>query len=50
MAEVTILGVGPDPVVRDWEIGANLYHALAEERHRFMEDFVRQFVREWGDA
>ena len=32
MAEVTILGVGPDPVVRDWEIGANLYHALAEER------------------
>ncbi len=25
-------------------------YALAEERHRFMEDFVRQFVREWGDA
>jgi len=24
--------------------------ALAEERHRFMEDFVRQFLREWGDA
>ena len=25
-------------------------YALAEERLRFMEDFVRQFVREWGDA
>ena len=24
--------------------------ALAEERHRFMEEFVRQFLREWGDA
>jgi len=24
--------------------------ALAEERHRFMEDFVRQFLKEWGDA
>lgn len=24
--------------------------ALAEERHRFMEDFVGQFLREWGDA
>ena len=24
--------------------------ALAEERHRFMEDFVRQFLLEWGDA
>jgi uncharacterized 2Fe-2S/4Fe-4S cluster protein (DUF4445 family) len=32
MAEVTILGIGPDPVVRNWEIGANLYHALAEDR------------------
>jgi len=24
--------------------------ALAEERHRYMEDFVRQFLREWGDC
>ena len=24
--------------------------ALAEERHRFMEDFVRRFLLEWGDA
>jgi uncharacterized protein len=24
--------------------------ALAEERHRYMEDFVRQFLREWGDS
>lgn len=24
--------------------------ALAEERHRFMEAFVRQFLLEWGDA
>ncbi len=24
--------------------------ALAEERHRYMEDFVSQFLREWGDS